>query len=438
MAGRPGLGLCRCCKKVYSSSTEAVSAAAQGKPPDRVGLGVRRMRQPGMRVREGGSGSVEFGWSVTEEEYRRQISEFVEAELSTRLAGVGISGVASRRSVGGSFEFAAKLASRGWLTPHWPAEYGGSGATVWEHIILGEEMWSRGEPRGPQYMNVNWIGPAIMQSGSAEQKDYHLKRISAGDVIWCQGFSEPDAGSDLASLNTTAARDGDEYVVNGQKIWTSYANSAEFCFLLVRTDPSAEKHRGISILLVPTNTPGFEVRDIRGIVGEHAFHHLFFTDMRVPVSCRLGPENDGWSVVRRALSYERVGSPRYARAAFMLDEIARWARVNGRFDDPTVTERLAMARARCEGARLLAYCVIDDRSKQRPPGPNAYVARVAMVQADRAVGELAMDILGSEGLVTGSLADEQFRSALPAGVAAGTLEVQLNLVSRGVLRLPVR
>jgi alkylation response protein AidB-like acyl-CoA dehydrogenase len=305
--------------------------------------------------------------------------------------------VASRRSVGRSFEFAAKLAERGWLTPHWPSEYDGSEATAWEHIILGEEMWSRGEPRGPQYMNVNWIGPAIMMSGTAEQKDYHLKRISAGDVIWCQGFSEPDAGSDLAALSTAAIRDGDEYVVNGQKVWTSYANSAEFCFLLV---------------------------------------HLYFTDMRVPASCLLGPENEGWSVVRRALSYERVGSPRYARAAFMLDEIARWAQARGKLGDPAVAERLALARARCEAARLLAYCVIDDRNKQRPPGPNAYVARVAMVQADRAVGELGMDILGGEGLAAGSLADEQFRSALPAGVAAGTLEVQLNLVSRAVLGLP--
>jgi alkylation response protein AidB-like acyl-CoA dehydrogenase len=379
---------------------------------------------------------MEFGWSASEAEYRTAVSEFVEAELAANRSSTGISGVASRRSVGRSFDFAAKLAERGWLTPHWPPEYGGAGATAWEHIILGEEMWSRGEPRGPQYMNVNWIGPAIMAAGTAEQKDYHLKRISAGDVIWCQGFSEPDAGSDLASLSTRAVRDGDEYVVNGQKIWTSYANSAEFCFLLVRTDPEAEKHRGISILLTPTSTPGFEVRDIRGIVGEHAFHHLYFTGMRVPVSCRLGPENDGWAVVRRALSYERVGSPRYARAALMLDEVARWAHARGKINDPAVAERLALAMAHCEAARLLAYCVIDDRDKQRQPGPNAYVARVAMVQADRMVGELAMDIMGTEGLAENSLADEQFRSALPAGVAAGTLEVQLNLVSRAVLGLP--
>lgn len=378
---------------------------------------------------------MEFGWSIAEEQYRKEIATFVEAELAESAGHTGISGVATRRSVGRSFDFAAKLAERGWLTPHWPAEYGGSEATAWQHIILGEEMWSRGEPRGPQYMNVNWIGPAIMQSGSEEQKEYHLKRISAGDVIWCQGFSEPDAGSDLASLSTRAERDGDEYIVNGQKIWTSYANSAEFCFLLVRSDPAAEKHHGITILLTPTNTSGFEVQDIRGIVGEHAFHHLFFTDMRVPVSCRLGPEHEGWSVVRRALSYERVGSPRYARAAFMLDEIARWAAAHGRLSDSAVVEGLALARARCEAARLLAYCVIHDRDKGRSPGPNAYVARVAMVQADRAVGELAFDIFGNEALATGSIADEQFRSALPAGVAAGTLEVQLNLISRGILGL---
>ena len=395
---------------------------------------------PGVRAGHATSGGRRPWWSLGGRRRRRSIAPRSASSWkrnSRRIeSNVGISGVASRRSVGRSFEFAAKLADRGWLTPHWPAEYGGADATAWEHIILGEEMWSRGEPRGPQYMNVNWIGPAIMAAGTAEQQEYHLKRISAGDVIWCQGFSEPDAGSDLASLNTTAIRDGDEYVVNGQKIWTSYANSGRI-LLPARAHrpqggeaswdldpPDAHRHAWAG-----------DPRHSRH-VGEHAFHQHVLHRHAGPGVIPAGPENEGWAVVRRALSYERVGSPRYARAAFMLDEIARWAHAHGKLSDPAVAERLVLAKARCEAARLLAYCVIDDRNKQRPPGPNAYVARVAMVQADRAVGELALEIMGSEGLAANSLADEQFRSALPAGVAAGTIEVQLNLVSRAVLGLP--
>ena len=159
-------------------------------------------------------------------------------------------------------QFCRALGDHGLLTPHWPAEYGGRDAGPWEQAIISEETWAAGEPRGGQYMNTNWIGPALMAFGTEEQKQLHLPPISRGEVNWCQGFSEPDAGSDLAALATSAVRDGDSYIVNGQKIWTSYAHAAEFCFLLVRTDPDVPKRSGISILLVPMGTPGIEVRDI--------------------------------------------------------------------------------------------------------------------------------------------------------------------------------
>jgi alkylation response protein AidB-like acyl-CoA dehydrogenase len=377
---------------------------------------------------------VEFGWSEAEIAFRDDLRAFLEAELPEWWGPDSRRRLEEPEHAELCFSFVAKLAERGWLTPHWPAEFGGSDTPPWLHFILGEEMWSRNEPRGPQYMNVNWIGPAIMRFGTPEQKAYHLARISAGDVLWCQGFSEPDAGSDLAALQTKAVLDGDEYVVNGSKIWTSYANAAEFCFLLVRTAP--DKHNGITILLVPMDTTGLEIRHIDSVVGAHVFHELFFTDMRVPTACRLGPENEGWSIVREALTYERVGSPRYASAALVLDALAERCRRDGRLTAPSVQERLGAARAVCEAARLLTYRVIDERAKGLPPSPNVYVARVAMVRAERVVGELAMELIGPDGLVAGSDGDTQYRNLLMAGVAAGTYEVQLNLIARMVLGLP--
>jgi alkylation response protein AidB-like acyl-CoA dehydrogenase len=285
-------------------------------------------------------------------------------------------------------------------------------------------------------MNVNWIGPSIMRYGTEEQKRFHLPRIARGDVIWCQGFSEPEAGSDLAALRTRAVRDADEYVVNGQKVWTSYASVADFCYLLVRTGEEGSRGRGITVLLVPTDLPGFEVRDVGSVVGDHAFHEVFLTDVRVPISCRLGPENEGWEVVRAALSYERVGAPRWARAQYVLEQLAEWARERGELETPWVQERFGEARAATEAARLLFYLVIDERQREQPQSPNANLARIAMVEAERLVGRLAGDLLGPAGLETGTIADGSLRKSMAAGVAAGTYEIQLNIVARQVLGLP--
>ncbi len=377
---------------------------------------------------------MDFGWSDEDLAFRKEIRTFLDVELDSWTGAAAQLG--SRENVAFSKGFASRLADRGWLTPHWPVEFGGRGASPWQHAILGEEMWSIGEPRGPQYMNVNWIGPSIMAHGTDEQKAFHLPPIARGEVIWCQGFSEPDAGSDLASLRCRADRDGGVYIVNGQKVWTSYALVADYCYLLVRTDPASQRQEGITVLLVPTDTPGFERRPVGSVVGEHSFHELFFTDMRVPVSARLGPEHRGWEVVRQALAYERVGAPRWARAAVVLDQLAAWAEGCGLTADPSVQDRLGECRASCEAARLLYYRVIDERALDLPPSPHANLARVAMVQAERAVGALAVDLMGAEGLEVGSLADQVLRRAMVAGIAAGAYEVQLNLVARLLLDLP--
>ena len=379
---------------------------------------------------------MEFGWSQQDRDFRRDLVAFLDETLPEDWERLSQDGPGSETQAEYSRAFCSKLAERGWLTPHWPAEYGGRDATPWQHAIVGEELWSRGEPRGPQYMNVNWIGPTIMEYGTEEQRREHLPAISAGDVLWCQGFSEPEAGSDLAALRTMAVREGDVYVVNGTKIWTSYCNHADYCFLLVRSDPESKRQRGISVLLMPMDLPGVRVREIPSVIGEKYFHEVFLSDVRVPVSCQLGPEHEGWSVVSYALQYERVGSPRYQRAALTLDKLAALARERGLLDDPTVQERLGGARALCEAARVLSYKVIDQRVRGLPPSADSNVARVAGTLADKAVGQLGVDLFGEEGLVQGSFADANFRLSMTAGVAVGATEVQLNLIASRFLGLP--
>jgi len=379
---------------------------------------------------------MEFGWSEDELAFRAELRGFLEEQLPSDWSEISKGGPGSDAQVAFAREFCPALAARGWLTQHWPAAYGGREASPWRHAILGEELWACGEPRGPQYMNVNWIGPAIMRYGSDAQKRLHLPPISRGNVFWCQGFSEPEAGSDLVALRTLAIRDGDHYVVDGSKIWTSYANHADYCFLLVRSDPESKRHRGISVLLMPMDLPGVEVREVPSVVGERYFHEVFLTGVRVPVDCRLGPEGEGWDVVGYALQYERVGAARYARAALTLDELAARARERGRLEDPTVQERLGEARAACEVARVLVYRVIDQRAHGLPPSADTNVARVAGTWAERAVSELALELFGPDALEYGSFADSQFRLAMTAGVAVGTTEINLNLVASRVLELP--
>jgi alkylation response protein AidB-like acyl-CoA dehydrogenase len=379
---------------------------------------------------------VEFGWSDEDRALRQALRELLDEELPPDWAEISKDGPGSDAQVDFSRRFCPRLAERGWLTPHWPREMGGQGESQWRSAIVAEEMWAAGEPRGPQYMNVNWIGPTIARYGTDEQKGEHLPRIARGEVFWCQGFSEPNAGSDLASLTTRAERRGETYVVNGQKVWTSYCKSASFCFLLVRTGKGEERHRGLSVLLMPMGLQGIVVREIDTLLGAHYFHEVFLEDVEVPARCRLGEENEGWDVAVYALQYERVGLPRYARSARVLDRLAADAAARGKLGDAALSDALKRARALCAAARLLYYRVVDQRAHGRPPSADSNVARVALIQADRAVGELALEVWGSEALVYGSEADAHLRAAMPAGIATGTTEIQLGLVAQRLLGLP--
>jgi alkylation response protein AidB-like acyl-CoA dehydrogenase len=380
---------------------------------------------------------LNFDWTEQEQAFRTELVTFIREHIrpgwthhQREMPAPG-----DREAV---LAFCRALGERGFLTPHWPREYGGREASPWEQTIVSEEMWAAGEPRGPQYMNTNWIGPAIMLAGTPAQQKFYLGPISRGEAMWCQGFSEPDAGSDLASLRTRAVRDGDVYVVTGQKIWTSYAHTADFCFLLARTDPEAKRGEGITILLVPMNLPGIDVRDIPNPWVEHMIHEMYFNDVAVPVDCRLGAENEGWEVVRQVLANERVGVARHECSERTLDGAIAAAESSGTdVEDPALSEVLGMAFATCEAARALNYAAVNERATiTAGPRPAAAVSRALTGPMEGVVARACYEVLGERSLQRGSAAELQLAAGTTAPIAAGSLEVQLNLVARQVLNLP--
>jgi alkylation response protein AidB-like acyl-CoA dehydrogenase len=381
---------------------------------------------------------MDFGWNDDQVRYRLDVRAFVEANAPGWTHEDR--DVPDDKTRDASLVFCQALARRGWLTPQLPKQYGGTTHSEWERVILAEEMWAHGEPRGPQYMNSNWIAPAILMAGTEEQKDFHLGRIAAGDVLWCQGFSEPGAGSDLASLRTRAVRDGEFYIVNGQKLWTSYAHQAEYCFLLVRTNPDAERHHGISILLVPMDLPGIELRDVRTPFVEHLVHEAFFRDVRVPLSCRLGPEDQGWDIITRTLSNERIGVPRYAYSDYLLQTTMEQLSAACSETDslsPEVAEDLGAAFAFAEAARTLMYVSVHEMQRREEGHYMAAVWRAMgagfMEVYER---EALMRLQGDEGLVDATPADKQVLMGTVGPIVAGALEIQLGVVARQCLKLP--
>ena len=335
--------------------------------------------------------------------------------------------------------FCRLLADRGLLCMAWPEEWGGRGASPWEQTAVREEMWAHHEPRGAQYMGVNWVGPTIMRHGTPEQKLQHLPAIARGEVIWCQGFSEPNAGSDLASLQTAARRDGDGWRVSGQKIWTSYATMAQWCFLLARTSRGEKKQQGLTIFLVPMSAPGIEVRPIACMMGPHHLNEVFLDDVWVTEADVLGAVNDGWKVVQEVLSFERVGIARYARCERLL----QWAPVAlGEHWDGLPEElrsRWSRMLVHARRARLLAYRVVDMQSSGRVRPTDAAAYRIAVTRLDQESAEVLMDIVGLAPADGDDVrhfrraVEDHWRYSVSATVASGSIEMQRILMARSLL-----
>lgn len=376
---------------------------------------------------------MDFTWTDEQSEFRARVRRVLAEQLPPDWEAQSRLDPSSEYVTAFARRFCPILAAEGLLTPHWPSAYGGADADAWMHWILNEEMTFAGEPRGYQYMSVNWAGPALIRFGTEAQKEEHLARIARGELFYCQGFSEPNAGSDLASLTTRAVTTSRGYVVRGQKIWTSAASFADYCVLLARTGPA---RKDISVLLAPMSVPGITVRVIPGFQGERAFHEVFFDDVELPSSCLLGEADRGWDVVSAILHNERVGMPRYMLSLRGLDQAVVWLDARGRFG-PIEAMRAAEARAACEAVRLQCYRVIDGRVKGLPPTVETSLARYAMYRADRLVAQFVAEFCGP-CLVAGDepVISAAYRRAAATGIASGTAEVQLNLIARDHLKLP--
>jgi alkylation response protein AidB-like acyl-CoA dehydrogenase len=390
---------------------------------------------------------MDFSFTDEDERFRAELRQFIAAELPAWWRGMFVD---DARVFPATRRFCAALAARGWLTMAWPPEHGGTAASVWRQAVLREEMWAHDEPRGPQYMNLNYIGPCIMRFGSAAQKRRFLPPMAEGRVIWTQGFSEPNAGSDLAALTTRAEERGDHYVVTGQKIWNSYADApAEWCFLLARTDPTAPRHRGLSVFLVDMRTPGITVRPIGSMAGPHELNEIFFDEVAVPRDGLLGRPNQGWEIVTAGLTFERAGIARYARAGRIIEVLVEYvtaATAHGRrlADDPEVRARLADLRIRYEAARLLSYRVLSLQAHGKVPSVEASIARLHNTALEQLAGHVGLEIIGLAGQLTDDAAQaplagllyRQWVRNIPTTIAAGTLEVQKNIIAERGLGLP--
>jgi len=366
--------------------------------------------------------------------FRAELRSWLAAHLTPEVAAAG-----ERNLEGDSLELLRDwnrtLADGGWAAPAWPAEYGGRDATVDEQLAYLEET-SRARAPGPvNVIGVSNIAPAIMRFGTPEQQQRFLRPMLRGDEIWSQGMSEPDAGSDLASLRTAAMEDGDDFVINGQKTWNSLGHHADWCQLYVRTDSTANKHAGITCLLVDLRTPGIEARPLKTITGGHSFAELFFTDARVPRSAMLGPLHGGWTVAMTTLSFERAGVARlHLSLARRLDDLLADPRTGAGRRDPILRQRLARVYAAIRAMRYLTERSLADSSAAA--GAAGSLAKLSWAHCDQELAELAVDLIGLEALRADDRWAENLLAVRQASIAGGTTEINKNIVGEHVLGLP--
>jgi alkylation response protein AidB-like acyl-CoA dehydrogenase len=385
---------------------------------------------------------VDFSYPAEVEQFRKELRAWLAANLSEEVVAAG----RRRGRDPETFEvlraWDATLADAGWGAVSWPQEYGGRGAGVLDQLAYAEETIQARAPLPLNVIGMNNIAPAIMQYGTDAQKRDLLPRMVRADDIWCQGMSEPEAGSDLASLRTRAALDGDEYVVNGQKIWTSLGHRADWCQLYVRTDPAASKHNGISCLIVDMASPGIEVRPLVTLNGATDFAEIFFNDVRVPADALLGPLNGGWQVATTTLSHERAGAARlYAQLEMQLrDLVADLAgcQVDGRpvLEDSATLRRLGEAAVRIKYLELLCQRSISATLHGGDALGSASLAKSVWAELGQELAALAFDVLGPVG---GHSRWTEYRlTSRSLTIAGGTTQINKTVTATRVLGLPRR
>lgn len=335
-----------------------------------------------------------------------------------------------------------KLAEKGWLCPGWPAQYGGMGLNAGQQLIMMEEFERHGVARVNDH-GIIMVGPLLIQYGTDEQRAEFLPKILAGEHIWCQGYSEPNAGSDLASLRTTAVPDGDDWIVNGSKIWTTLANDANWIFLLVRTDGAAKKQEGISFLLVPMDSPGITVRPIVNLDLHDEFCEVFFDNVRVPRRWTVGAVNQGWTMAKNLLGFERIylGSPKLS--GYALTRLRMLAEHMQIWDDPTFQSRYTELRLDLEDLKALHARYVDIVRAGLPLGPDVSMLKIIQTELYQRITDTMMDIAGENAALLDPMEGNrnlhpsgQFIQARPSTIYGGSNEIQRNILSKNVLDLP--
>jgi len=379
---------------------------------------------------------MDFDFTPEDEAFRAEVRKFLKQHLPKKQSFETLA------------EWQKQVRAKGWVGFAWPKEAGGGGGTIAQQVILKEEMAKAHAPAlGSCFMGLAWVGPSILSYGTEEQKRKFIPDILDGKYQWCTGYSEPGSGSDLAALKTRAVRDGDDYVVDGQKIWTSIAMWSKWIILLVRTDASESKHEGITCVLVPMDSPGITVRPIKNMAGGAMFAEVFFDKVRVPVANRLGEEGQGWQVTVSALAHERSSIAEVAGLQRSLDEIkslAKRSKKNGKLasKDPGVRRRIARADARIEAMRLNGLRLLTRQLKGENAGAETSVNKLQRAALEVELGELALEIEGGAGVLDKDAAPEKGkwqRMALSwpeVVIGGGTPNIQRNIIAERILGLP--
>ena len=369
------------------------------------------------------------------EELRAELRGWLAEHCTPELRQLGFRGDPDPAWLSRMREWNHALAEGGWVGIDWPVEYGGRGLGLAHQVVLAEELDRAGAPPSLNPIGLANIAPSIMAFGTDEQKARLLRPMLWGDEIWCQGFSEPDAGSDLAALTTRAVRDGDDWVISGQKVWNTFGQLADWCELLVRTDPTAGRHHGISCLLVDMDRPGIEVRPLRTATGDADFCELFFDDVRVPSSALLGPEGEGWMVAMATLTFERSGvADLHIPTRRRIAELIETARAAGATADPLARQELAELWSDAEIQRLLSARATERALQGLPPGPEGSLIKLVWSRVGQDLPAVATRVLGP-----GSLEGEWGQALVHARsltIAGGTTEVNKNIIAERVLGLP--
>ncbi len=396
---------------------------------------------------------MDFRFTADEEAFRREVRQWLEQEIPQRWIELD-PGVweETEESWGLAREFQRKLGQKGWLAPAYPKQYGGLELSHMKRLILAEELaYSRAPLSIEVEVTVNWVAPSIMLFGTEEQKKDYATAVAKGDIIFCLGYSEPNAGSDLASLQTRAVEVGDDYVISGQKTWCSYGHLADYCWLAARTDPDASRHEGISIFIVDMKTPGITIRPLINILDRHSFNEVFFDDVRIPKENLVGQKNKGWYQLMIALDFERSSIGYAAGNQRIIEELVQYVKETSRngeplAQDPLIRNELAQLVVENEVARMMAYNIAWMFSRGLHPSHESSMSMVFISEVMRRTANAGMQILGHYGeldrdskwAVMNARIMRMCLSSLSIGVGGGSNEIQRNIIAIRGLGLPRR